>query len=140
VGKRFAEVNVVNGVPYGGGGGVMVLAGISYGQQTHLHFIDGHLNAQRYRDEIPRDIVVPFIRQHIYDSVPVSANIQQLCTAIEEWDNIPQTTINRLINSMKEMCRAAWGKWWSHQIVTGFQKKGQVISVTDRCISVFPVM
>ena len=54
----------MNGVPYGGGG-VMVLAGISYGQRTHLHFIDGHLNAQRYRDEIPRAIVVPFIRHHI---------------------------------------------------------------------------
>jgi hypothetical protein len=61
VGKRFADVNVVNRVPHGGGG-VMVWAGISYGQQTQLHFIDGNLNAQRYRDEILRPIVVPFIR------------------------------------------------------------------------------
>ncbi len=38
------------------------------------------------------------IRQH----VPVPANIQQLCTAIEEeWTNIPQATINNLINSMR---------------------------------------
>ncbi len=37
------------------------------------------------------------IRQH----VPVPANIQQLHTAIEEeWTNIPQATINNLINSM----------------------------------------
>jgi Flp pilus assembly pilin Flp len=36
-----------------------------------------------------------------YDSVLVLANIQQLGTAIkEEWDNIPQATINSLINSM----------------------------------------
>jgi transposase len=37
------------------------------------------------------------VRQH----VPVPANIQQLCTAIEaEWDNIPQAKINSLINSL----------------------------------------
>jgi transposase len=43
------------------------------------------------------------IRQH----VPVPANIKQLCTAIEEkWDNIPQATINSLINSMRRSCVA----------------------------------
>ena len=46
MGERFADVNVVNRVPHGGGG-VMVWAGISYGQRTQLHFIDGNLNAQR---------------------------------------------------------------------------------------------
>jgi hypothetical protein len=35
---------------------------LSYGQRTQLHFIDGNFNAQRYRDEILRPIVVPFIR------------------------------------------------------------------------------
>ena len=45
VGERFADANVVNRVSYGGGG-VMVWAGISYGQ-TLLYFIDDHLNAQR---------------------------------------------------------------------------------------------
>ena len=35
------------------------------------------------------------------DPDPVPANIQQLLTAIEEeGDNIPQTTINSLVNSM----------------------------------------
>ena len=39
--------------------------------------------------------------------VPVPANIQQLHTAIEEvWDNIPQATINSLINSMRGKCVA----------------------------------
>jgi hypothetical protein len=53
--------------------------------------------------------------------VSVPANIRQLRTAIEEeWDNIPQDTINSLINSMRRRCRAAWGKRWSHQILTGF--------------------
>ena len=44
LGERFAYVNVVNRVPHGGSG-VMVWAGISYGQRTQLHFIDGNLNA-----------------------------------------------------------------------------------------------
>ena len=39
--------------------------------------------------------------------IPIPANIQQLRTAIEEWDSIPQATINSLINYVKEMCRAA---------------------------------
>ncbi len=42
----------------------MVWAGVCYGQRTQVHFIDGILNAQRYRDEILRPIVVPFIHDH----------------------------------------------------------------------------
>ncbi len=157
VGERFADVNVVVWVAHGGGG-VMVWAGVCYGQQTQMHFIEGILNAQRYRDEILRPIVVPFIHdhhlmlqhdnarphfarictqfleaenipvlalpayspdmspiEHVWDAldqcirqrVPVPANIQQLCTAIvEEWTNIPQATINNLINSMWMRCVA----------------------------------
>ena len=56
--------------------------------------------------------------RRVLQRVPVPANIQRLCTAIvEEWDNITQTTINSLY--AKEMCRTVWGKWWSHQILTG---------------------
>ncbi len=45
--------------------------------------------------------------RRIRQRVPVPANIQQLCTAIEEeWTNIPQTTINNLINSMRRRCVA----------------------------------
>ena len=136
--------------------------------------IDGIVNAQRYRDEILRPIVVPFIHdhhlmlqhdnarphvarictqfleaenipvlawpayspdmspiEHVWDAldrrirqrVPVPANIEQLRTAIEEeWTNIPQATINNLINSMRRRCGCtAWGKWWSHQILNGFR-------------------
>jgi hypothetical protein len=46
VGEGFADVSVVNRVPHDGGG-VMAWAGISYGQRTQLHFIDGNFNAQR---------------------------------------------------------------------------------------------
>lgn len=35
-----------------------------YGQRTPLHFIVGNLNAQRYRDEILRPIVAPFVELH----------------------------------------------------------------------------
>ena len=61
--ERFADVNIVNTVPHGGGG-VMLWAVISSGWRTQLHFIDGNLNTQRYIDEILKPIVVPFIRRH----------------------------------------------------------------------------
>ncbi len=141
-----------------GGSGVMVWAGVCYGQRTQVHFIDAILNAQRYRDEILRLIVVPFIHDHHLmlqhdnarphvarictqlleaENIPVlawpayspdmsthwaclgctgsayttacsiSCQIQQLRTAIEEeWTNIPQATINNLINSMRRRCVA----------------------------------
>ncbi len=128
-GERFA-VNVVDRVVHGGCR-VMVWAGVCYGQRIQVYFIDGILNAQRYRDEVLRPIVVPFIHdnhlmlqhdngdmspiEHVWDAldrrirqhVPVPANIQQLRTAIEEeWTNIPQATINNLINSMRRRCVA----------------------------------
>jgi hypothetical protein len=44
----------------------------------------------------------------MYDSVfQFSTNIKQLRTAIEEeWDNIPQATIDSLINSIRRGCVA----------------------------------
>ncbi len=157
VGERYADVNVVDRVAHGG---VMVWASVCYGQRTQVHFIDGILNAQRYRDEILRPIVVPFIHdhdnarphvarictqfleaenipvlawpayspdmspiEHVWDAldrrirqrVPVPANIQQLRTAIEEeWTfHRPQST------TWSTLCEGD-GKWWSHQILTGF--------------------
>ncbi len=53
VGERFADVNVVDRVAHGGSG-LVVWAGVCYGQRTQVHFIDSILNAQRYRDEILR--------------------------------------------------------------------------------------
>jgi hypothetical protein len=51
--------------------------------------------------------------EHVWDALdrrvrqrdPVSTNIQQLHTVIEEeWDNIPQVTIYSLINSIQRRC------------------------------------
>ncbi len=60
VGEQFADVNVVDRVAHGGGG-VMVWAGVCYGQRRLVHFIDGILDAQRYHDETLRPIVTQFV-------------------------------------------------------------------------------
>jgi hypothetical protein len=55
----------------------------------------------------PIDHVWDALDRRVRQSVPVPANIQQLCTAIEEeWDNIPQASINSLINSKQRRCVA----------------------------------
>jgi hypothetical protein len=88
--ERFADVNVVNRVPHGGGG-VMVLAGISCGQQTQLHFSNGNLNAQRYRDETLRSIVVPFIRYNylMFQHDNVWPHVSRKCTQFREAEKVP---------------------------------------------------
>ncbi len=169
VGEQFAYVNAVDQVAHGGGG-VMVWAGVCYGQQTQVHFIDAILNAKRYRNEILRPIVVPFLhdlhlmlqqdnarpvlqgsvhnswklktsqflhRQNthrtchplsmfgmlwigVYDSLfqflPISSNFTQ------PLKRSGPTFHNQQPDQLyaKEMCCTAWGKWWSHQILTGF--------------------
>ncbi len=52
----------------------------------------------------PIEYVWDALDRRIRQCVPVPANIQQLHTAIEEkWANIPQATINNLINSMRSV-------------------------------------
>uniref|UniRef100_A0A8C6PLV7 Tc1-like transposase DDE domain-containing protein n=1 Tax=Nothobranchius furzeri TaxID=105023 RepID=A0A8C6PLV7_NOTFU len=90
VGERFADVNVVDRVPHGGGG-VMVWAGICYGQITQVHFIDGILNAQRYRDEILRPVVVPYIHEHhlMFQQDNARPHVARICTQFLEAENVP---------------------------------------------------
>ncbi len=58
-------------------------------------------------DMSPIEHVCDTLGWRILQRVPVPANIQQLRTAIEEeWTNIPQATINNLINSMRRRCVA----------------------------------
>ncbi len=93
VGERFADVNVVDRVAHGhtGGGGVMVLAGVCYGQWTRVPFIDGILNAHRYRDEILRPIAVPFIHDHhlMLQHDNAQPYVARICTQFLEAENIP---------------------------------------------------
>ncbi len=90
VGERFADVNIVDQVAHGGGG-VIVWAGVSYGQRTQVHFIDGILNGQRYRDEILRPIVVPFIHDHhlMLQHDNAQPHVAKICTQFLEAENIP---------------------------------------------------
>ena len=137
VGEQFADVNLVDRVAHGGGG-VLIWAGVCYGQRTQVHFIDGILNAQRHRDEIlktsqflhgqhthwtcrPLSMFGMLWIWHVYDTYttacscvcqyPATSHI----TAIEgEWINIPQATNNNLINSMRRRCEANGGhtRYW----------------------------
>ncbi len=85
VGERFADVNAVDRVAHGGAG-IMIWAGVCYG---HCIFI-----AQRYRDEIRRPIVVPFIHdQHLmlqHDNA--RPHVARICTQFLEAEYIPVLT------------------------------------------------
>ncbi len=69
----------------------MVWAGVCYGQRTRVHFIDGILNAQRYRDKILKPIVVPFILDHhlILQHDNARPHVARICTQFLEAENIP---------------------------------------------------
>ena len=93
-----------------------------------------------FPDMPPIELVWDALEKHVRQCLPVPANIQQLRSAIEEeWDTIPQATINSLINSMWRRCVAlheANTDWFSDLFPYIIYK----ISVTNRCISVFAVM
>lgn len=62
-GERFADACVVERDRFGGGS-VMVWGGISHGLKSPLVVVNGNLTAVRYRDEILRPHVVPFLQQN----------------------------------------------------------------------------
>ncbi len=114
VGERFADVNIVDRVAHGGGG-VMVWAGVCYGQQTQVHFIDGILNAQRYRDEILRPIVVPFIHDHQTERImnTLFGGKTQLCylNMLPQiwWSNLnPDVYLMKVITEVELCVLDAW--------------------------------
>jgi hypothetical protein len=69
----------------------MLWAGISYGQLTQLHFLDGNLNAQRYRYEIMRPIVVSFIHRHqlMFQHDNAQPHIARIWIQFLEAKNVP---------------------------------------------------
>ncbi len=73
------------------------------------------LHGQHSPDMSPIEHILDALDRRIRHRVPVPLNIQQLCTAIEEeWTNIPQATINNLINSMRRRCVALHEASGSH--------------------------
>ena len=56
--ERFADINIVDRVVHGGGGGYGMDRNLLWTKNTGA-FNDGILNAHRYRDEILRPIIVP---------------------------------------------------------------------------------
>ena len=56
-----------------------------------LHFIDGNLNAQRYRGEVLMPIVVPFIRRHhlMFQHDNAQPHVARICTKFLEAENVP---------------------------------------------------
>ncbi len=70
----------------------MVAVGLWFGQSYAMDNEHGCiLNAQRYRDEIQRPIVVPFLHEHLlmlqYDNA--WPHVARICTQFLEAENIP---------------------------------------------------
>lgn len=61
--ERFAECNILERDPYGGGS-VMVWAGISHNLKTNLVVLNGTLTGQRYIDQVIDPHLVPFIQRN----------------------------------------------------------------------------
>ena len=75
-----------------GGSGVKYLSKntLKY-YSTLLHFIDGNLNAERYRDKILRPIAVPSICCHylMFQHDNARPHVARICTQFREVENIP---------------------------------------------------
>ncbi len=115
VGERFADVNVVARVAHGGSG-VIVWAGVCYGQRTQVHFIDGILNAQRYRDEILRPIVVPFIHYHhlMLQHDNARPHVARICTQVENIPGLAWPAYSPDMSPIEHVCDALDQCIWQH--------------------------
>ena len=62
-GQAFSD-DCVRAVTLQGGRFITVWAGFTYDYKIALRVIEGNMNAVKYRDEILRDIIVPFQEAH----------------------------------------------------------------------------
>ena len=158
-GKRYANA-CVEEYESQGGGGVMAWGGMTGTHRTQLVILNGAITGLRYRDEVVRPHIVPFLQQHgpgltlqqdnarpyvarvvqddlharqiptmvwparspdlspiehVWDETKrrlhhrphLPQTLQQLRQAvIEEWQNIPQAFIQRLVASVRQRCAA----------------------------------
>lgn len=73
------------------------------------------LHGQHTHRTSPNENVWDVLDQRVRQHVPGLANIQQLCTDIEDgWINIPQATSNNLIDLMQRGCVALHGANGDH--------------------------
>ena len=85
----------------------MVWAGFTY---DHKRVIEGNMNAAKYRDEILRDIIVPFQEAHpaenfiLLDDIAVSHRLK-IVTAFKQANNI--TTVDWPARS-RDLNEHAW--------------------------------
>ena len=90
----------------------MVAVGLWYGQayvmdnEHRCIFIDGILNAQRYRDEILRSIVVPFIHDNhlMLQHDNARPHVVRICTQFLEavYTKCSLTDLDRFVNNICE--------------------------------------
>ena len=79
--ERFAQCNILERDPYGGGS-VMVWAGISHDLKTNLVVLNETLTGQRYTDRVIDPHLVPFIQQNGGNYTFMDDNTQPHCAVI----------------------------------------------------------
>ena len=67
--EHYADRCVLERDRLGGGGAVMVWAAIAHGYRSPLVVTDGNLNAQRYRDDILAQHVIPLFHNNANISI-----------------------------------------------------------------------
>ena len=77
-GERFTDQCVYESDRFGGGS-VMVWAGICHDGRTQPKFVQGKLNAVKYRDVILDPIVLPFLQQRNFEHVIARCHVGRVC-------------------------------------------------------------
>jgi hypothetical protein len=68
----------------------MVWAGIAHGHKTDLIFINGALNAKRYRNSVLQPVVVPFVQRHdlTFQQDNARPRVAMICNGYRHANNV----------------------------------------------------